>query len=66
MIMSNCSIAEAETSVVKCFCLVLSRVFHVYGGKENGEKEGWSSLQQVEILFSQPLLFVSTAGRSQG
>lgn len=45
-------------------------VFYVCTGEKkktdrHRETEGWSSVQQVEIPFSRPLLFVSTAGLGQ-
>lgn len=68
-------VAEAQTGSVKCFCPVFICVslcvcFRLFlcmqrERKKDQETEGWSGLQQVEIPFSLPLLFVSTAGLSQ-
>lgn len=63
------SAAEAGTSPVEGVCFVYFCVFYACRGKKKTDRyretEGWSSLQQVEIPFSLPLLFVSTAGLGQ-
>lgn len=66
------SAAEAETGSLKCFCpgvylcVCVCCMYAEEKKERDAEIEGWSSLQQVEIPFSLPLLFVSTAGLSQG
>lgn len=53
-------------SRVSLWCLLVCFMYAEEKKDRQGETQGWGSLQQVEIPFSLPLLFVSTAGLSHG